>query len=282
MKYKNKGFSKQLRHDLACGALRQWKRVIPFVVMYAVFCYFFALSCSNEKWMGNVSGQPVMADYIVYLLRGMRAYDPFSKQPFKPPISWLVMQLFVAFYTGSYAYDDMGSLGQQYLLRSVKKTHWFLGKCFCCLADVMICYLSVWAVCLVFSAVEGRVALQPTEDIGRFVSGMTVTLRNSSEFVFYLGFMPLLTSWVLSMTQMLLSLYLRPAPAMAFVLVYEVASAYVTSYGLIGNYSMILRNEKFAFGGLNTGICVGVELVLAACILLLGCFLQKRFDYLEK
>ena len=115
-------FACQIKHDMISGVLGAWKKIIPFTLLIIAFCFYISVECVNLRDIGYVTGEPTTTDMLLYILRGMREYIPELDYSFEIPVTWLIMQLYIAFVIGNYASKDMGSYGQQFLLRSTKKS----------------------------------------------------------------------------------------------------------------------------------------------------------------
>ena len=283
MKAKNyHGLICQLRHDFVSGVLAGWKKVFPFIIIIISLCVYLSFSCTELQEMGLISTQPTTADTFVYIFRGMTEFNPKTELRFEIPIAWLMIQLYIAFVIGNYATQDMSGYGQQFLLRATTKKQWLIGKCFFCITNVLAYYGIVYAVIITYSVVTGNVSFTLTQDICGIMSEIDTSLFNTLSFILNIIVLPILTSIIMALLQMLLSLHIKPTLSYAFVMVYLILSAYYVSYLLLGNYSMILRCKPFLADGIDTLIALVIETIVIVGIIFIGIVSIQKFDYIEK
>lgn len=272
----------QIKHDMISGVLGGWKKIIPFVLLIISFCTYLYIECANMKDIGYVDGVPTIADMLLYIFRGMREYMPELDYSFDIPITWLLMQVYIAYVIGNYASKDLGGYGQQFLLRSTKKSYWFLSKCVYCLVNILAYYITTFIIVTICSILFGNISLELSADIGSTMSEIDVTLFSSMSFIFHIIVLPISTSLVVSLVQLLLSLYVKPILSFTFVVSYQALSAYKVSYFLIGNYSMALRCDPFLEDGVNGLFAIIIEIIMIVIIIPFGCITLRKYDYLEK
>lgn len=272
----------QLKHDFFSGVLGGWKKIIPFVAIILSLCVYFSVSCAELEKIGFVKGSPTIADTLIYIFRGMRPYNPKIELQFEIPIAWLMIQLYIAFVIGNYATQDMSGYGQQFLLRATTKKQWFIGKCFFCITNVLAYYGIVYAVIIAYSVVTGNLSFTLTQDICGIMSELDTSLFNNLSFILNIIVLPILTSVIMALLQLLLSLHIKPTLSYAYVMVYQILSAYYVSYLLLGNYSMVLRCKPFLADGIDTLFALIIETIVIVGIIFIGIVSIQKFDYIEK
>ena len=81
---------------------------------------------------------------------------------------------------------------------------------------------------------------------------------------------------------MTLSFILSPIYSFFIVICYLIASAYYCSPALIGNFSMIIRNQLFEPNGSNNLTAIIINISLIVIIILIGLFYFRKHDILKK
>ena len=271
-----------IKHDIRTGILGKWKKLVPFILILFCFCIYLVYQCKESIESGLVEGMPTTADMILFIFRGMREYVPELDPIFAIPVTWLLIQMYIAFVIGGYAYEDLGAYGQQFILRSTKKSHWFFGKCIYCVVNVIGYYVVAYFVIGICSLVFGTLSFQLTPDIGNIMSDMDVTVISEKQFVMHLIILPIMTSLNISFIQMLLSLWIKPTLSFVFVMSYMTISAYWATPAMIGNFSMILRFSPVVMEGIRLTTALWVEGIVFFVFILASWVLMRRYDFIDK
>lgn len=271
-----------IRHDIRSGILSRWKRLIPFIFILLGFCIYVVYQCRESMESGLIEDMPTTGDMILFIFRGMREYVPELDPVFLIPVTWLLIQLYIAFVIGGYAYEDLGAYGQQFLLRSTRKGYWYFGKCIYCVVNVVGYYAVAYLIIGICSLIFGRFSLQLTPDIGYILSDIDVTMITEKQMVLHLVVLPMMTSLNMSFIQMLLSLWIKPTLSFVFVMSYMTISAYWATPVMIGNYSMILRFSPIVTGGIRPSTALWMEGIVFFLFVLASRVLMRRYDFIDK
>ena len=122
-------FIKYLRFDISQGIMRNPMLIIsPMVVAAIIFIDFFA-KANRFVIFGIMDESVSFGDYLFYLYGGMKEFIPDYEMGFQLPIVWIFVFLFLPFILLNYPLKDMNGIGQQMLIRSTKRTFWWLSKC---------------------------------------------------------------------------------------------------------------------------------------------------------
>lgn len=267
-------------------------KLLGTALIFFVFCFMLYYRFMGTWELQGKEYAPSFADLLLYIFSGMKVYIPAQSLKFEIPITWLSIQLYIAFMIGNYANRDMSGQGLQILLRTTRKSFWFIGKVAYCFVSVALFYLTGYAAVFVYSALAGTPSLSLSGEIYMYVVGINASLFSASELAVGLLLLPILTSFLLSLFQLLISLWVKPIFSYIFVVAYTSASAYYVSYFLIGNYSMLFRNEKVVssdiflsikgISGIDQRIALAVLLAAILLSVVLGCISLKKYDFLEK
>lgn len=82
------------------------------------------------------------------------------------PAFWLGIQIVIGFLVGYYPVNDMHTYGQQVLIRSKKRTKWWISKCVWNVATVIYCYVVMYGAMAVVCKIIGvRVTLDYSQEV---------------------------------------------------------------------------------------------------------------------
>lgn len=272
----------QIRYDVIQGYKYNIKKLPIIILPFVVVCFFCKTDIAAFKKLGYIKSDPGAAEYILYFSEGMREYIPNSNIPFQVPFAWLSVNLLLAFLVGDYVTKDLNEIGTQMLLRSSQRHIWFLGKVAYGISATIIIYLIETSVCIIFGIISGNAQWQFADDIWTMFFGVNPALFAKPEIISGLILLPLYTSLVISVIQIILMIHTGPLYSFIIVAIYVVASSYWKSYLLIGNYSMFLRNERICDNGLSQLYCYIVLSGLFLTVTFVGTTSFKRFDIIDK
>lgn len=268
-------------HDCKQGIAARWKLFAVGGLFFLSAGLLLITSAARSAAMGAPVEQPTLLDLIIFALKGMAPYDPNSNTPFQVPVTWLFVHLFLAFLVGNYPVKDLAGYGQQMLLRSKKRTQWWLSKCAWCCGSVLLYYLAGYAVLFVLSLFAGGPGLTASPELSaRFNEFLPEAPAGQLAAVALL--LPILLSMALSLLQMLLSFATKPFFGYLFVAALLITSAFFFTPLLPGNHLMLLRSSAALPGGISGWVSLAYGLGLSAACIGGGTFYLKRYDILEK
>lgn len=257
-----------IRYDCLSGILLSWKRYLPAVAVFVFACGSLA-NLAGLAGVGTVS----FADYVIKQFFGIPLYHPESSERFSIPVLWLLFHIYLAYLISAYPFTDMKGFGQQVLVRSRKRSYWWLSKCAWSSLTVLLYYGLFYLLCLLFCIFSGC-RLAPTAGACSLI-GLDSSILPPPTFLVTGMALPLVTSMSLSLFQMTLSLYTRPVIGFIGVVSILVLSAYFCTPFLTGNYLMIQRSALLMGPqGVNMAACLLLGGSLAAVSLELG---RRRF-----
>ena len=272
----------QIRHDIIQGFLRNKRKYLILTFFLLITYISFQNEMLNLSAAGFIQGKPGLLDFIMYIAQGMREYIPESEEPFVIPFAWLSINLLLAYIIGDYATRDLYEFGTQMILRARKKKYWLAGKIIYCFVCTLTVYFFQVVVAYLFSALNGNYNIFVSEQIWKIYFGIDPCSFSRFEIVNLIFLLPFLTSFVLSLMQLLGTLIFKPIYSFLIVTIYLISSAYWKSYYFIGNYSMFLRNDQLCTNGLDATICLTILLVLCPVLVVLIGFVFKKRDIIEK
>lgn len=272
----NKVFRQLIQHDLHTGLLSN----LPKYLLGAfVFCFGAIMFFSSAQAM-ELQGSAF--DCAVFIYRGMHVYIPADNEIFPIPMLWLMLQIVIAFLIISYPTQDLYAYGIQVLTRAKSRKLWWLSKCVWNLISVLLFYFMGFIVIIIFSLLSGDPSFALNEQSNIMINEFVIQSVPYSKVFTAVFVLPVLTSCAVSLLQMVLNFILQPIYSYLVVISLLLASAYYSSPFLIGNYSMLLRNEIVYEGGVNTTIGMAVNLLIMLFCIFFGMHYLKRYDILKK
>ena len=268
---------KQIRYDLTIGLLQVWPKYLPAAAIFLIPVFQLAVMVRAENSVGTFT----LGDTILYTFSGMTVYEPAAGDPFTIPVIWLLMNLYLAYVVGSYPARDLHGYGQQILLRSRRRGQWWAGKCLWNLISVDVYYALGWLIMTVSSLIlGGNMTLRITSELWK----MLTWEGSEAEKALMLSaiLLPPLCSAAVSLLQMAVMMIARPVIGYLLVACLFTASAYFYSPLLIGNASMMLRNDLMMKGGVPLSLSTGICLAVALASLVSGYFYFRRSDIMDK
>jgi len=281
MSSRNNGFT--LRSELFRGVAAKWYKYLLLLLIAGGFCAPVYTGAKFYIEIGDLNAMPTTMDYLLYLFRGMRVYIPSPDNPFQIPYMWLALNLYIAFTTASYPTNDLAGFGKHILIRSKTRTGWYLNKCAWATANVAVCYMMIFLAPLFFSILSGNVSSAASGESMAMYLEADFGAADPAALLLSVIFLPLLTMLALSLLQVFLEFVLSPIFGFTIIACVWLASAYLYTPFLIGNFTMFLRSE-FAMGeeglGFTAGVIINLCIIIAAVVI--GCRYFKTYDILEK
>lgn len=266
-------FGYHVLNDLRHGIMGQWKK-------YGVACAVMVLICFQYlpilDFIRSTGSDPVsFGDFLFFVFKGMAIIDP-NDMSLDINVFWLVYNFLIAFIVSYYPFKDLNGYGQQILMRSQKRSFWWLGKCIWTLSSVFVYYLLTYLVISVFVLFSGgSLSIFPQYSIQ---SADMPGLQNIGD-VFLIGIvMPILTSVCLSLLQLLLSLILKPVLSIIIILAIMTFSIFICADWSIGNYTMIARSSYMVENGVDPANGLIIVVTLSVLSVIAGVFLFRRKD----
>lgn len=238
-------------HDLArifksdwCNGIvsRKGRFILPFVVSFFL-CVTFVRQFHSYSSFHNADVQLSFIECLMYFFRGMEKFDPSDDTFLNLPITYVYLNLYLAYLIGDYLVKDIKGFGIYMLLNTGSRSKWWISKCLWNLITVCIFYTSI-----ILGTMAGWLLTTKGKggfwNIDRFASGYILnnnTVEVSSKTVAEFFACVLLISISFSIMQMMLSVFIKPVGSFFSIAVITVVSAYYCAWFLPGNYMMLLR-----------------------------------------
>lgn len=276
-------FIKDLVFDFRQGILRSGTLLLVPAVIAAVTFFDFYAKARRYLEQGMIQSTVDYGDYWFYMYGGMCEYIPSPDNPFQFPAVWILVFLVLPFVLLNYPFRDMYGVGQQILVRSGRRSLWWLSKCCWNFCGTVLYHLIIQAAGLVLSLVfEVEISNRIHMDFINLVFNIRYQeVWNPSSLPVAAFPLPMLVSAAINMLQMTLSLFIRPMFGFFAVAVLLLASAYLLSPLLIGNYAMAFRYDWMLKVGVSMGAGMRIAAILLFLAVLSGLVRFRLYDILE-
>ena len=274
MKKRNGLFFKYLLHDLRCGLTAQWLKYLLAFVPFAMLCLrTFTLANSLAETFPEADvPAPGYGDYLFAILRNtshlnyvgqVTLYDDFGLpiRELSFNLLWLVPPIFLAFIVSFYPFKDLAGYGQQLLIRSRRRSTWWISKCTWVFACVTLYHGVLLATPALFALATGTMDFMPSVFLQVYASYLDLRTFTPWDMVLYAVLLPWLVCLTHSLVQLTVSLYTQPIYGMMTVCALLVTSVFFPLPILPGNYMSIMRCGFYVLDPL-----VGVLCMAALCI----------------
>lgn len=276
-------FIRYLNFDLGQGILRN-KALLVVPSLISIVSFFDFAGKAHSFLLDGVITEPVSyGDYWFYLYGGMHKYTPEPGNAFRFPIVWIVVFLVIPFILLNYPFKDMYGVGQQILVRSGKRTVWWLSKCCWNFLGTLLYHLIIQGVGIVLFYMlkmdaSNRIHMEFIDIV--FLVGHQ-EVHDPSVIPFFVFVLPVIVSVAINMLQMTLSLFMKPTAGFFVIAVLLLASSYLLSPLLLGNYAMAFRYDWMLVQGVSMGVGGAMATVLLFLSVLLGLVRFRLYDILE-
>lgn len=277
-------FINDLIFDFRQGILRSRTLLLVPALIAAVTFFDFYVKARRYLEDGMIQNAAGYGDYWFYLYGGMCEYIPFPENPFQFPVVWILVLLILPFILLNYPFQDLYGVGQQVLVRSGRRSLWWLSKCCWNFCGTVLYHLTIQAIGLVLSLASG---MEISNRIHMDFINLVFNIRNQevwnpSSLPISVLMLPVLISAAINMLQMTVSLFIRPIFSFFAAAVLLLSSAYLLSPFVIGNYAMAFRYDWMLKAGVSIGTGKRIAAVLLFQAALLGLVRFRLYDILEK
>ncbi|MDY4084461.1 hypothetical protein [Ruminococcus sp. YE282] len=258
--------------DLRRGIREEWiKLAFAFIVCIACCTLMFSqlLQYNQDNGINENISISVM-DFILYNLRGMKLYSPNMDGQYLLPAVWMFNQVMIALIVGYYPVRDLNGYGKNTLLRTQSRSRWLLSKLVWIVCMVIAYYIVIYSASFIFALFTGNsLSFMPGEYITRLFYDIDLQDIYVENFVIFIITMPMLTSIVASIVQVMMSYIISPFISFLAIIVVMLSSTYISNPALIGNASMVIRS-RFAtpvgFTAEETVLYLAIYLIAALII----------------
>ena len=206
-------------------------------------------------------------------------------EQFRFPIQWIILLGGMLYTSLNYPRQDIGTYGQQMLIRMDSRMTWWLSKWTWLFLNSLILFLTYIVTIILFSICKGvPFALASSPDMTdllyiNYWDYISISLSGNKVKLISI-MLPFLVLFSLSTLQLLFTLIISPMFSFFLILSVLIVSAFATSPFLIGNYAMSQRSTFMIKNGVNP--CEGIWILVIAILIIfiVGAVMFKRTDIL--
>ena len=268
-------FCNLLLYDLRQGILKPWTKLIPLIALVVV-----ALIGANRyyAYQGILLSS---GECLAYLFLGDFPYSPNSSQPFKVPLLWFLIQIYLPYYLGNYPTNDLKGVGKNTLLKVNGRKIWWIGKVIWAIIGCLLYMALLTILCFLFGLLNKQPTFAISSDyIDAILMSDAFSLLDKWQLI-YIIVLPLLAMVSLSLLQLMLNFAWRPFCSLVIVVSLYVATAYMVSPYLPSSYSMLLRNQYSIQHGVSGQFGIPYLCICSVAFATMGYFVFSHYDILD-
>lgn len=278
---------KQAKNDIKQGILCEYMKYVVVLAIMIFLTVDFTMRVGHGFEIGKIdTGTMSITDVLLSIFKGMEEYNPNSKMQFEMPMSYILLNVFLAFIIGNYPMKDLLGFGKNVLVRSKDRASWWMSKCIWNIAAVTSFYGILLIVILITCGIKGNFSVEPTVSICTKITGINITQETQyvdiGLLLLTVYVLPILTSLALSMFQMAMAFITSPVISYMIIIAILVGAAFYNNQFLPGNYFMMLRNQTLLENGFHTYIAVIFDSFLFIVSAIAGYLYFRKCDILEK
>lgn len=213
------------------------------------------------------------------VMSGAREYLLSEDSSFQLPAYWILFHGYLFFLIGFYPTNELYLGNGQTLIRTLSRKSWIISKQISVLVNITLYYGCFLALLLIGNLLHGGEIIPGNGIIG--LSGIPIFDKNSLELFIAFILLPLLMSVALGEIQVVMSLFIDPVLSLMIMIGYMIASVFWMNPLLIGNFSMLYRQD-WVSGSPEISAITGIVLcfVLIFIALVVGAFMFQKKDIL--
>lgn len=271
--------------DLKRGIREEWiKFAFAFIVCLACCTLMLSQLVQYNQANGiNENTAITVMDFVLYNLRGMKLYSPNMDGQYLLPAVWMFNQIMVALIVGYYPVRDLNGYGKSTLLRTQSRARWLSSKLVWIVCMVIAYYIVIYSASFIFALFTGNsLSFMPSEYITNLFYDINLKDIYVENFVIFIIIMPLLTSIVASIVQVMMSYIISPFISFLAIIAIMLSSTYISNPALIGNASMVIRSRFATPVGFTAEECLLYLAIYLVAALVVGFVYFTNKDILNK
>lgn len=277
-------FFRLLKNDIRNGFLSNGIHYLVIVIIVLVSCVDMTIKVHNAYMFDPVMPEITFADLLLYLFEGIPKFVPSQLETFIFPVKWLLLHMILLYGGLHYPYNDLHTIGVNVLPRSGSRYKWWYAKCLWLLVNQIISYTCIYVMLLIFCILSGgEVSLQLTSVyINDIMNAGSLYDSFPKEILLVTVVLTFLVTFGLSLWENVISLYLKPIFSYLVMAILLLASAYLSSPLLIGNFAMAIRCRYITENGYE--MFEGCVITMIVIILALACGMLRfrRYDIMNQ
>lgn len=233
---------KFMKHDLYEGIFRYKKRFVLLIFLCVTACIMLDRSTEYFRELYGQDWSPLEYGISHFFGRHPFDYDVSHGDTFTVPFEWAAVYLILAYCTGDYIIRDMKGFGMHMMVKSKKRSYWWISKCIWCLAVNAIYFTLVWGVYTAYSwMMHGQAGYDKHLLLLQSSYGDIFESMPLSQLFCMTMLLPFMAGIAQSFIQMILSLICGAAQSMVILTFLLVGSCYYGNPLLPHGYAMVVR-----------------------------------------
>ncbi len=281
---------KTIRYDFRFGIYESIKRYL-LVALFAAFvfvCLVFDMVHISVLLTGSVKNVwklPIsFADVVLFELGGYLPVSQNAENRLSFPTIWFLSIIIPCYLTLSYTSRDLSGSGIQVITRLQSKSRWWLSKCILNITTIIFYYAVIYMVIAAFCFVcNFAMSFIPDETIfsTEFNAVFLASQVTDIQMFVALCLMPCVITIALSLTQMTMTLFIKPVFAYIAICAYLASSVLCVSPLFVANYAMPLRSSAVGIYNFDSVSCFICATIIALVAIVVGRFRISEMDILQ-
>lgn len=274
---------KLLWRDLKNGYYQARYKMMLFACLLIASVLLYGNTLDKGFLEGSYLSNASLGDLIQYIFLGPHITPSNLNGIFRLPTVWLGFHMIIAYLVGDYISDDLTGFGLTFLIFSKRRFFWWVSKFVWVLCFVTSLYLLTYVILLIGSFLYGfSITLSITPTISTLLFLNDYSTATVTEFITIYFLLPLFTSYVISVIQIVMVLLVKPILTYVAIISMFIISIYVTSPILITNCAIPARNAMYIDNGINTKFSFFFLAVLLFIFFFIGALVLEHRDFLER
>lgn len=245
--------------------ISSWKEYLFVIVLTLIQCMEFRNRFGAYK---DVPAAVTMGDFLFDFFKGIEPYmETFENETFRIPGIWSFYFLFFLCIQ-ALAFARCCQRSQQFLLRYVSRREWWKLLNRILVLNVILLYVFTYAVIFLFCIFTKVKFGWPSGEVQSFFNHLDIQGMKHYELLFCGVIIPIVATILLTYIQYVFTLLWGNLIGVIGGVILLVSSSYFCCHGLLGNYMMIIRNQRLLGDG--RGILISLLICAGGTVLCAG------------
>lgn len=246
--------------------VKNWKKYIVVVVVIYIQCEVFRNGAEAYYRIMNQVCKISLGDYIVDFYKGTIPYTRTSQtMPFNIPGLWSLYFMYFFAIVGQSVNKMFQSNGYQSAMRHLTRKRWFMHQNYIIWKETFLYLAVTYVTFFLYSLFHGSDMAGADIELQENLNGIDLSVFGGLELVINTVVVPFVVMLGMAYVQYAASLSVNVITGILVSVVILVGSVFHASPLLIGNYLMLMRDEKMLAGG-NHAV-IGILICIAVIVL---------------
>lgn len=243
--------SQLVLNDIDRGVIKRKHVYLLTALLLVMVCIAVSMKLNAQGTKERINGSVSIADIYMAFFRGSPVINPDDGKNFYLSEAYLLLTVGAAYIVGSYAVRDLYGVGMQIIIRCRSVRQWWFSKIIWCAISSAFIHLTIFLSMLMISIINHyELTLSVNSSVLLNLGYGNSELPVTAPEIFIMCFLlPYLSTFSLTLLQMLLSLILSPVIAFVLIMAEAAACIYSSSGLFLSNGLMFIRNNMFCNSG---------------------------------